>query len=241
MTRMANKNDKKKPPVLRRGMGEPDWAKTEATAKPAKRHPYDWGIPRELQPGAPAKPAETPADRSKRLLKWFRIGVATVGALAILLFVAQASLKGFDANGVSMEPTLHNGDHIIVNKLAYSQVDFGLLDWAPLIDQGWRWNKPSRGDVIVFQSPVEDKELIKRVVGLPGDFVVIDDGRVYINSQRLDEPYAVGQTECEGPCNWRVAPGHYFMLGDNRENSLDSREGWTVPIENIDGQKAFTY
>jgi signal peptidase I len=140
-----------------------------------------------------------------------------------------------------MEPTLHDGDIVIVNKIAYAQVDLGLLDWAPLIDPSTRVNKPSRGDIVIFKSPTEDKELVKRVVGMPGDFVVITDGRVYINRERLDEPYALGVTECRGPCNWRVPDNHYFVLGDNRENSLDSREGWTVPLEEIDGQKLFAY
>jgi signal peptidase I len=239
---MANKSsDKNKAPVLRRGMSEVDWAKTDAPVTPSKKHPYDWGIPRELRPGASTKPAETPAQRSARLTRWFRIAIATVGALAVLLFLVQSSLRGFEADGVSMEPTVLNGDTIIVNKLAYSQADLGLLDWAGPLDPDWRWNRPDRGDIVVFQSPVDDKELVKRVIGLPGEFIVIDDDRVYVDGKRLAEPYAVGDTECEGPCNWRVPAGHYFVLGDNRENSLDSRDGWTVPLDAIDGEKLISY
>lgn len=242
MTRMANQsNDKKKAPVLRRGMSDVDWGKTAETAAPPKKHPYDWGIPRELQPGAIPKAPVSPDERAARRTRWLRIGIGGVAAVAVLLFLVQATFKGFDADGISMEPTLHDGDRLIVNKLAYSQVDFGLLDWAPLIDPGWRWNKPDRGDIVVFQSPVEDKELVKRIIGVPGDYIVIDDGRVYVNSKRLDEPYASGETDCEGPCNWRVGDNEYFVLGDNRGHSLDSREGWMVTLDAIDGEKLFTY
>jgi signal peptidase I len=174
-------------------------------------------------------------------LRWIRIGVIVVVVIACVLFALQASLQGFDAEGVSMEPALHNGDHLIVNKLAYAQIDFGLLDWAPLIDIHGHWKTPGRGDVVVFKSPKDGKELVKRVVGMPGEWVMVSNDAVYIDGKQLDEPYAQGATRCEDSCLWKVPDGQYFMLGDNRENSLDSREGWTVPLSSIDGEKLFAY
>lgn len=238
---MSDKKGEKKATVLRRGMSEHDWAQTEARPEPATPQPFRWEIPRELQPGAPV-PKEAPVERTKRWRKRLRLVVAVVIVLAGLLFVLQSSVQGFDAVGVSMEPTLHNGDHVIVNRLAYAQYDFGLLDWAPWIDIGGHWRKPGRGDVVIFRSPVDDKELVKRVIGMPGEWVTISDGAVYINGARLDEPYTDGRTECtDEVCNFHVPEGEYFMLGDNRENSLDSRDGWTVPLGSIDGEKLFAY
>ena len=237
---MADKKSDKKGTVLRRGMAEPDWAQTDAQRRAAKPQPFRWDIPRELQPGAPV-PTETPAERTARWAKRLRLAVAVIVVFTCLLFIVQSTIQGFDAQGVSMEPTLHNGDRVVINKAAYAQVDFGLLDWAPLIDVSGRWATPSRGDIVVFRSPVDGKELVKRVVGMPGEWVTISSDVIYINGERLDEPYAVGDTTCSFPCNWEVPEGQYFMLGDNRENSLDSREGWSVPLKNIDGKKLFAY
>jgi signal peptidase I len=140
-----------------------------------------------------------------------------------------------------MEPAIHSGDHLIVNRLAYGHIAFGLLDWLPLVNVGVRWGKPGRGDIIVFRSPVEDKELVKRVVGLPGETVIIADGHVAIDGETLSEPYAVGNTACADICQWKVPDDAYFVLGDNRVISLDSRGGWFVPLGNVAGKKLLTY
>jgi signal peptidase I len=220
-------------------MAEPDWrASDEQPTSPDQ--PFRWNIPRDLRPDQP-QPAETPEQRVARLSLRLRAAVAALAIVALGLYVLQASIDWFQANGVSMEPTIHNGDHIFVNKLPYAQVDFGLLDWAPLVDPDGRWSKPARGDIIVFRSPVEDKQLVKRVIGLPGEEVTIAGGTVYVDRVPLDEPYLSGPTPCSEVCNWQVPHGRYFVLGDNRDDSLDSREGWFVPLENIDGKKLFSY
>jgi signal peptidase I len=235
---MADKSKDNKNSVLKRGMADYDWYTSDNQPRQAAREPFRWGIPADLRPGAKPRP------KGSSRAAWYRrirLAVAAVVAIACVLFVAQASLRGFDAEGESMEPAVHNGDRIVVNKLAYAQIDFGLLDWAPLIDIHDHWFSPSRGDIIVFKSPVEDKELIKRVIGLPGEEVTIADDRVYIDQKPLDEPYAQGETLCEQVCNWQLGAGEYFVLGDNRENSLDSREGWLVTRDLIDGKKLFSY
>lgn len=96
--------------------------------------------------------------------------------------------------------------------------------------------EPQRGDVVVFRSPINpDRYFIKRVIGVPGDRVEIRDGVVFVNDGPLVEPYISGRTGC--PCGpWEVEPGEYFVLGDNRNNSADSRVIGPIPEENILGR-----
>ncbi len=224
---MADKDEERV--VLQRGMAEQDW-RTPGHLPPPPPKTLREQLPRLRLPDW------TEEDWARRL----RAGVLVLliaGALFAGLF---ASFKGFKADGVSMEPVIENGDHLIVNRLAYGHRDFGLLDWLPGLTFG-RWGTPGRGDIIVFQSPVEDKELVKRVVGLPGETVSVSEGNVRINGQLLPEPYTTGSTLCAFKCTWTVPDDSYFVLGDNREHSLDSRGGWFVPLENIAGKKLLTY
>jgi signal peptidase I len=189
---------------------------------------------------------ETAAPRARRRGRTWaeraRLTTAAVLFAALTVFVMQESVRGFEARGVSMEPTVHDGDTIFVNRLAYAQVDFGVLDWAPGIDPDARWASPSRGDVIVFHSPIGGSDLIKRVVGLPGEHVEIERGRVVVDGRQLIEPYVhEAETACRGTCAWDVPEGHYFVLGDNRRDSRDSREGWMVPEGSIVGEKLVSY
>jgi signal peptidase I len=126
----------------------------------------------------------------------------------------------------------------VVNKLAYGEVDFGVLDWAPFWDSSdHHWARPVYGDVIVFDSPTDEGRFVKRVIGMPGDEMLIEGGAVTRNGEPLSEPYAIGDTQCFRTCGpWIVPAEHYFVLGDNRENSIDSREGWTVSLGAISGK-----
>jgi len=149
--------------------------------------------------------------------------VALAGGLCalILLYVAQP----FTVEGTSMLPTLENGQRIIVNKLAY------------------RFGDIERNDIVVFYYPLDpDKSFIKRVIGLPGDTVEIRDGNVYLNGTKLNEPYVVRRyRDRDDYSEMVVQPGHYFVLGDHRNGSNDSRSGWLVPQRYIYGRAFFRY
>jgi signal peptidase I len=121
-----------------------------------------------------------------------------------------------------MEPSLFSGEYVIVSKLSY------------------RLGRPQRGDIIVFHFPRDPKEeYIKRVIGLPGDQVVISDGFVYVNGQRLDEVYLRAKPNYSG--NWTVPEGQLFVLGDNRNNSSDSHNWGTVPMDYVVGKAVLVY
>ena len=171
--------------------------------------------------------------------------------LAILIFLAvRASMQNFRVEGQSMQPSLDNGEYLIVNKLTYSQIDLSIFDWMPFFDSGANpvhhlWATPHRGDVIVFRAPTSpDRDFIKRIIGVPGDVIEVEpgSGTVTVNGEALDEPYIRGTTTCQTACGpWQVPERAYFVMGDNRQNSSDSRQGWFVPEENIIGKALITY
>lgn len=145
--------------------------------------------------------------------------------LSFVLFLAiNAVSERIRVESVSMQPTLFAGDMVIVNKLAYR---FN--------------NSPHRGDVIVFKYPPDPDSIpyIKRIIGLPGDQVHITNGKVYINSQPVDEPYLKVSTNRGG--DWTVPDRQLFVMGDNRNNSRDSRAWGFVPFENIIGRAELIY
>ncbi len=171
--------------------------------------------------------------------------------LAVLIFLAvHVSMQNFKVEGASMEPSLDNGEYLIVNRLAYAEVNLSIFDWVPFFDAGDNpvhhlWASPARGDVIVFRSPTNvQRDFIKRIIGVPGDVVEIhrENNVVMVNGQVIDEPYTRGQTTCRASCGpWVVPERSYFVMGDNRSNSSDSRQGWFVPEENIIGKALITY
>jgi signal peptidase I len=171
--------------------------------------------------------------------------------LAVLIFLAvRASMQNFRVEGQSMQPSLDDGEYLIVNKLTYSQIDLGIFDWIPFFDSGANpvhhlWATPERGDIIVFRAPTNpDRDFIKRIIGVPGDVVQIEGttGKVTVNGDPLSEPYIQGKTTCQSACGpWEVPERSYFVMGDNRQNSSDSRQGWYVPEENIIGKALITY
>ena len=183
--------------------------------------------------------------------------------MAALIFLAvRGSFQNFKVEGHSMDPSLADGEYLIVNKLTYAQVDLGFLDFLPFFDAGddpvhYLWGSPDRGDVIVFRAPTSpERDFIKRIIGLPGDTVAIDQttGQVSVNGSPLTETYILGTTSCSQACEWTVPEANteesqercgsddcYFVLGDNRQNSSDSRQGWLVPKENIVGKALITY
>ncbi|MFA7662410.1 MAG: signal peptidase I [Patescibacteria group bacterium] len=147
-------------------------------------------------------------------------------SLAIIIPVRYFLIQPFYVKGASMEPTFEDKEYLIVNEI------------------GYRFEKPSRGDVIVFKYPLDPKSFfIKRVIGLPGERITIKDGevRIYnaenINGTVLDESgYLMAGLETSGDIDKTLAGGEYFVMGDNRNASMDSRSFGIVPEANIVGR-----
>jgi signal peptidase I len=143
--------------------------------------------------------------------------------LTVILFLALNALTGrFQVRGSSMEPTLHDGQYLVISKLTY---------WL---------HPPARGDVIVFAPPNNPaNDYIKRVVGLPGEEVEIRDGALWVEGIRLEEPYINSAGFYSGV--WTLGEGEYFVLGDNRNNSSDSHSWGVLPEDNIVGKAWLSY
>jgi signal peptidase I len=154
----------------------------------------------------------------------FAVDVLETLVLAAVLFLGINAISArIRVDGYSMEPTLHSGEFVIVNKLAY------------------RFGSPRLGDVIVFHPPRDlDEEYIKRVIGLPGDQVQISQGQVLVNGQLLDEDY-INTPAAYPDQQWTVPPDALFVLGDNRNNSSDSHNWGPVPLSNVIGKATLVY
>ncbi len=151
----------------------------------------------------------------------------TLAIAAAIFFALRTTIQSFDIEGPSMQPNFYTGQRVLVNKLVYS------------------FREPQRGDIIVFRSPNSQQgDLIKRIIGLPGESVEIKDGLVYIREAdgqvwTLDEPYVA--EPARNTYKGSIIPENtYFVLGDNRNYSNDSRSGWVVPRRNIVGEAWLT-
>lgn len=153
------------------------------------------------------------------LTKWIIVFIVLI--TLVNFFVATVAI----VDGISMEPNFHTGQYLIINRWQYN---FG---------------KPARGDAVVLKFPgdPEKKKYIKRIVGLPGDRVQIQNGGVYINGQRLVEPYipTYVATTADHVINYVVPEGEYFVCGDNRPNSNDSRIWGTAAARFLIGKAEF--
>ena len=157
------------------------------------------------------------------LWAWLRDLIETL-ILALVIFLVVNTFTGrYEVRSISMEPTLHEGQYLIVSKVAY-----------------W-FHPPQRSDIIVLDPPNEQSVIpyIKRVVGLPGERVEIHDGRVWINGIALNEPYISGPPSYSE--NRILGDDEYLVLGDNRNNSSDSHVWGVLPRENIIGKSIFRY
>lgn len=179
----------------------------------------------------PSSPVEERTGSLRRVaLEWFLV---VAGAVALAVVVRTFLLGAYYIPSPSMEPTLSASDRILVNKLSY------------------RLHDVNRGDLVVFNHPASsasgNDDLIKRVIGLPGDTVTASEGRVFVNEGLLIEPYlawaegtndfmAIPWCDDGGAGSCRVPQGHVFVMGDNRPNSRDSRSFGPVPIESIVGR-----
>ena len=164
--------------------------------------------------------------------------------LALVVFlILQASVQNFRVEGISMDPTLAHGQYLLVNKLVYEPLPFQSADGTDAESQRWifPFHAPQQGDVIVFHEPNDpSRDFVKRVIGLPGDTVELRFGIVYVNDLPLDESYLV-KRDTSNLAPVFVQQGFYFVLGDNRAVSYDSRELGPIPQENIVGKAWFSY
>jgi signal peptidase I len=183
---------------------------------------------------------------------------AFIVALALAIFLRTFFIQAYKIPSGSMEPTLLIGDHIIVNKLIYGlRMPDSLFGWVPFANEIpygkyiFQFESIHRGDIAVFVYPEDPtKDFIKRVIAVPGDTVEVKNGVLYLNRVRAPDPHA----HFEIPSGDRsedsrrdyfpatiVPPGHYFMMGDNRDRSYDSRFWGPVTRDEIEGRAMFIY
>ena len=153
-------------------------------------------------------------------------GIGLAAVLALLWLGLALRNEVITVKGESMEPLLHPGQLLMLNRSVYQTAGRG---------------GPRRGDVVVFRhvEPGYDEYLVKRVIGLPGEFVQVVAGQVFINGTPVDEPYVRATDDYSYPLEGgpaRVPEGAYFVLGDNRPESADSHLGWFVPATDLLGQ-----
>lgn len=166
-----------------------------------------------------------PVEPTEQGSHWLRnlLDIVETLVIALVLFAGINAVSArIRVDGHSMEPTLFTGEFVIVNKLAYKLGSIKI------------------GDVIVFHPPNNPtEEYIKRVIGLPGDHVVVKDGKVLINDQILEEPYINATPGYD--TDTIVGENMLYVLGDNRNNSSDSHSWGTVPVDNIIGKAVVIY
>ncbi len=163
-------------------------------------------------------PLPRPPIRSRSLLRdvW-----DTILMVVVIYTLVNLLAPRYIVQGASMEPNFETGEWIIVNRLPY------------LLGQ------PERGDVVILDFPDPQEDLIKRLIGLPGETVAIHDGLVYIDGEPLDEPYINAPPRYNG--EWTLGPDEYFVLGDNRNNSRDSHHFGPVTRDQIIGKAWVIY
>jgi len=176
-----------------------------------------------------------------------REAIETIALAVFFILLIQATVQNYRVEGPSMLPVLENFDRVLVNRLVYTSVDAARVARRGAgveAEEGAVWRpvgEPSDGDVIVFRWPRDERQnFVKRIIGLPGDIIRIERGEVYRNGVLLDEPYV--DQESSATLRERVVPeGMYYVLGDNRARSDDSRHWGAVPEENIIGKVWLAY
>jgi signal peptidase I len=171
---------------------------------------------------------------------------------ALIFLLVRSVTQNFKVEGRSMEPTLQNGQYLLINKATYWRVDNRIVsrinpsaeastNGQAAAGYSYLFGPPQRGDIIVFRYPLDpSRDFIKRVIGVPGDIVEIRSGAVYLNGQPMVEGYTADRPAYSKAAE-RVPPREYYVLGDNRNNSSDSHNWGLVPEENIIGRAWFSY
>ena len=169
------------------------------------------------------QPQPEPVTEQPANWKRFALDILETLVLAVVLYFGINAVSArVRVDGFSMRPTLQDGEYILVNKLAY------------------KFSAPMRGDIVVFVFPVNpEDDLIKRIIGVPGDTITIQDGVLSVNGVMVDEPYIDAPPAYNG--TWQVSEGELFVLGDNRNDSRDSHQWGLLPIENVIGRAVLIY
>lgn len=155
----------------------------------------------------------------KEIFDWV---IAIVAAVLLSFLIRQYIFQPSQVKMSSMFPTLKENEIILVNKLTY------------------KLREPQRGDIIVFQPPNSQEHYVKRIIGLPGEEIEIRNGGVYINQERVEEPYI--SVETDGLFNpTQLSDNEYFVMGDNRQNSMDSRAFGPISSQTIVGKAILVY
>jgi signal peptidase I len=194
-------------------------------------------LPSIFDLGAPTKTQRRPGRAARRWKRYSgRLFILAVTLLAFRTFVAETSIVPTG----SMEGTILVGDHLFLNKLPYGPE-------IPLLNLHLpRWKSVHRGEIVVFRYPRNpDEAFLKRVIAVSGDQIEIRDGAVYVNSSPVEEPYVIhrrpARSASEQMQSVKVPRGSLFVMGDNRDNSSDSREWGFVPEQNVIGEPLFVY
>jgi signal peptidase I len=154
--------------------------------------------------------------------------VETIVLFAVIFTIARVTIGNFIIIGQSMEPNYHEQQRLLVDRVSHG------LGWL------------QRGDVVILHSPDEPIDLIKRLIGLPGDTVEIRDNHVFVNGQQLNEPYLPADADtsrglADGRSTWTLGADEYLMMGDNRSASKDGRYFGPVKYENLIGRALLVY
>jgi signal peptidase I len=171
----------------------------------------------------PTPPAEAPAVSGLQHPNLLRDLIETMVLVSVAFLVVNALIGRFRIEQVSMQPNLHEGEYVIVDKVSYA------------------FRQPERGEIVVLKNPNPGQpDLIKRVIGLPGETIDVRGGQVHVNGQPLTEPYLKQPMASDYPAQ-ELQAGQYFVMGDNRNNSEDSRIFGARPASDIVGRAWIIY
>jgi signal peptidase I len=183
--------------------------------------PTEAGSPAERLPGPPEAEPTTPAAPS-RLRSLVREIIETVILTVVIYAVVNFATSRFRVEGDSMQPTMHPDEYVLIDKVSYML------------------GAPQRGDIVVFQYPFgTERDFIKRIIGLPGETVSVAAGVVSVDGRPLDEPYIAAPPQYQGA--WTLGADEYFVLGDNRNNSLDSHSWGPLKSDYLIGRALVVY
>jgi signal peptidase I len=174
------------------------------------------------KPSAPVQETLLEPTPRTSVFQFLREIIETIFIAGILFLAVNLVTARIKVEGSSMEPSLHDGEFVVINRLAY------------------RWAEPERGEIIVFRYPLDpERRFIKRIIGLPGDKLKVDQGTVFVNGTPLEEPYINASPIYNG--EWTIKADRFFVLGDNRNNSSDSQNWGSLKTEDIIGKAVIVY